>query len=92
MPVTALDPQTALVVIDLQKGIVGSNFIQPIAEVIERNRSLIAAFRQRDLPIVFVNVAGGAPGRTEQPRPQRTLVEGWTDLIPELDANHEDIR
>ena len=92
MPVTALDPQTALVVIDLQKGIVGSNFIQPIGEVIERNRSLIAAFRQRDLPIVFVNVAGGAPGRTEQPRPQRTLVEGWTDLIPELDAKPEDIR
>ena len=82
MALTALDPQTALIVIDLQKGIVGSNFLHPIAEVIERNRSLIAAFRRHELPIVFVNVAGGAPGRTEQPRPTRTLVEGWSELIP----------
>jgi nicotinamidase-related amidase len=92
MPVTALDPRTALIVIDLQKGIVGSSFNHPIAEVIERNRLLIAAFRRHELPIAFVNVAGGAPGRTEQPRPARTLVEGWTDLIPELDAKPEDIR
>lgn len=92
MSVTALDPRTALIVIDLQKGIVGSNFIQSIAEVIERNRLLIAAFRRHELPIVFVNVVGGAPGRTEQPRPARPLVEGWADLLPELDVKSEDIR
>ena len=33
MPLTALDPQTALIVIDLQKGIVGSQLIDPIAEI-----------------------------------------------------------
>lgn len=92
MPMTAIDSRTALIVIDLQKGIVGSNFIHPIAEVIERNCSLIAAFRRHELQIVFVNVAGGAPGRTEQPRAARTLVEGWTELIPELDVKSQDIR
>jgi nicotinamidase-related amidase len=92
MPVTTLDPLTALVVIDLQKGIVGSQFIHPIAEVIERNCSLIAAFRRNELPIVLVNVAGGAPGRTEQPRPHRAFADGWTELIPELDSKPEDIR
>jgi nicotinamidase-related amidase len=92
MAVTTLDPQTALIVVDLQKGIVGSAFIHPIADVIERNCALIAAFRRNQLPVVFVNVAGGAPGRTEQPRPHRTLVEGWTDLIPELDGRPEDVR
>jgi hypothetical protein len=39
MPVTLLDPNTALIVIDLQKGIVNGNLIPPIGEVIDRTRS-----------------------------------------------------
>jgi nicotinamidase-related amidase len=62
MSVTALDSQTALIVVDLQRGIIGSQFIHPIAEVINRTRSLIEAFRRSELPVVLVNVAGGAPG------------------------------
>ena len=92
MSVTALDPQTALIVVDLQQGIVGSQFIHPIADVIKQTRSLIEAFRRNELPVVLVNVAGGAPGRTEQPRRHQTLPEGWTDLIPELDPKPGDIR
>jgi nicotinamidase-related amidase len=91
MPVTALDPRTALIVVDLQRGIIGSQFIHPIAEVIDRTRALLAAFRRNELPVVLVNVAGGAPGRTEQPRRQQTFPEGWTDLIPELDPKPGDI-
>lgn len=91
MPLTALDSQTALIVVDLQKGIIGLPSIHPIAEVIERARSLIEAFRCNELPVVLVNVAGGAPGRTEQPRRSQTLPEGWTDLIPELDPQPGDI-
>ena len=92
MPVTALDPQTALIVVDLQQGIIGLQFIHPIAEVIHRTRSLLEAFRRHALPVVLVNVAGGAPGRTEQPRRPQTLPEGWTDLIPELDPKPSDMR
>ena len=33
MPLTILDPNTALIVIDLQKGIVNGNFIHAIGEV-----------------------------------------------------------
>lgn len=91
MSVTLLDPQTALIVIDLQRGIIGYEFIHPIAEVIDKTRTLIQAFRQNKLPVVLVNVAGGAPGRTEQPRRQQTFPEGWTDLIPELDPQSSDI-
>ena len=58
MPLTTLDPKTALIVVDLQKGIINSPFIHPIADVIERTRALLDAFRQRDLPVVLVNVAG----------------------------------
>ena len=59
--------------------------------MIERSCALLDAFRQRDLPVVLVNVAGGAPGRTEQPRRFSTLPEGFSDLIPELDRQANDI-
>jgi hypothetical protein len=52
---------------------------------------LLDAFRQRDLPVVLVNVAGGAPVRTEQPPRFSTLPGGFSDLIPELDRQSGDI-
>lgn len=91
MALTALDPNTALIAIDLQKGIVGLPVIHPIGGVIERTRRLADAFRERGLPVVLVNVAGGAPGRTEQPRPTIPRPDGWTDFIPELDRQPSDI-
>jgi nicotinamidase-related amidase len=91
MPLTTLDPKTALIVVDLQKGIINSPFIHPIAGVIERTCALLDAFRQRDLPVVLVNVIGGAPGRTEQPRRYSIFPEGFSDLIPELDRQSSDI-
>lgn len=91
MPVTTLDPKTALIVVDLQKGIVGSPFIHMVADVIEHTQALLAAFRELHLPVVLVNVAGGSPGRTEQPRRFAPLPEGFTDLILELDHRSNDI-
>jgi nicotinamidase-related amidase len=92
MALTILDTDTALLVVDLQKGIVSSSLVHPIADVVERARALIDAFRRHSLPVVLINVAGGAPGRTEQPRPNLgTLPEGWTDFIPELDRQPTDI-
>jgi nicotinamidase-related amidase len=92
MPLTLLDPNTALIVIDLQKGIVSGNFIHPIADIIDRTRALIDVFRAKNLPVVLVNVAGRAPGRTEQgPRASQTSAEGWTDLLPQLDRQQIDI-
>lgn len=91
MPLTTLDPKTALIVVDLQKGIINSPCIHPIAGVIERTRALLDAFRQRDLPVVLVNVIGRAPGRTEQPSRFSTPPEGFSDLIPELNRQAGDI-
>ena len=92
MPLTTLDLNTALIVIDLQKGIVEGNFIHPIGDIVDRTRALIDAFRAKDLPVVLVNVAGRAPGRTEQsPRGNLSFSEGWTDLLPELDQQPNDI-
>jgi nicotinamidase-related amidase len=91
MAITTLDPKTALIVVDLQKGIVGLPVIHPIGDVVARARSLAAAFRRHGLPVVLVNVAGGAPGRTEKPPRIDVFPEGWTDLIPELDQQPGDI-
>jgi nicotinamidase-related amidase len=92
MPLTALDPITALIVIDLQKGIVDHPVIHPLGDIIDRTRELIDAFRAESLPVVLVNVAGRAPGRTEQgPRGGQTFAEGWTELLPELDLQPSDI-
>ena len=91
MALTRLDPNTALIVVDLQKGIVSLPVHHPVGEVIARARMLIDAFRAAELPVVLVNVAGSAPGRTEQPPRLGVLPEGWTNLIPELDRRPSDI-
>jgi nicotinamidase-related amidase len=85
-----LDPITALVVIDLQKGIVGMPTAHPMAEIIQRSAQLARAFRRRGLPVVLVNVSGRAPGRTDAGNPQYSLPPDWTDLVPELDRHATD--
>ncbi len=92
MPLTALDPITALIVIDLQKGMADYPLLHPIAEIVDRTRELAHAFRAEGLPVVLVNVAGRAPGRTEQgPRTTQTFAEGWTELLPQLEQKPSDI-
>jgi nicotinamidase-related amidase len=91
MALTALDPITALIVVDLQRGIVGSPLTPAMGVVVGHACTLTAAFRRRRLPVVLVNVDGGAPGRTERPRPGGPFPDGWTTLIPELDQRPEDI-
>ena len=91
MPLSQLDPNTALIVVDMQKGIVTLPAVDPIAQVIERVQELLTAFRDRNLPVVLVHVAGGAPGRTEQPPRNRTFPEDWTELNPELGVHASDL-
>jgi nicotinamidase-related amidase len=91
MALTALDPKTALIVVDLQKGIAGLAPADVMARVVRNSRALIDAFRSKGLPVVLVNVAGGAPGRTEQSRPPQDLPADWTDILPELGQQPRDI-
>ncbi|WP_031010119.1 isochorismatase family cysteine hydrolase [Streptomyces sp. NRRL F-5727] len=90
MSVTAVDRKTALIVVDLQKGVVGLPLAHPVADVLDRNAELLAAFRRRGLPVVLVNVAGGPAGRNDLgasfPEPS---AEG-TELVPELNAGEGD--
>jgi nicotinamidase-related amidase len=91
MALTTLDPNTALIIVDLQKGLIGLPVIHPSDAIIERAHAMADTFREHGLPVVLVNVAGGAPGRTEQPRQTGPRPEGWTELIPELNQRPTDI-
>jgi nicotinamidase-related amidase len=89
MPLTKLDEHSALIIIDLQKGIVGLPTVHPAGEIVERSSRLASAFRERDLPVVLVNVNGRAPGRIEM-RYNFTPPPGFADLVPELDQKAND--
>jgi nicotinamidase-related amidase len=90
MAVTTLDPQTALVVIDLQQGILALPAAHPMDGVIRQSVALAEAFRRHGLPVVLVNVDAGAPGRTEQASRLSERPAGWTELLPALDRQPAD--
>jgi nicotinamidase-related amidase len=90
MPLSTLDPTPALVVIDLQKGLLGWPVAHPLPEILRRAAELAHAFRQRGLPVVLVNAAGAAPGRTEARRPVGALPPDWTELADELGSHPDD--
>jgi nicotinamidase-related amidase len=95
-----LDPgTTALVLIDLQRGI-ASIATQPYssADVIANAAQLAARFRERGALVVLVTVDPGPRG-VLGPRPiadvQRPPFEakpGYTDIVPELHATESDVR
>src|SRR5690348_15871078 len=90
MAMTTLDPITALIVIDLQKGIVGMPTAHPAAEIVARAAELARAFRRHHLPVVLVNVTSGAPGRVEQSRSTAGRPADWAELVPELGQHPTD--
>jgi len=90
MALTTFDIRTALIVIDMQQGIVQLPSAHPMAGVIDRVAEITQAFRRHSAPVVLVNVAGGAPGRAEQPRRTGKLPDNRAELIPELDAQASD--
>lgn len=90
MPLTQLDPTPALVVIDLQKGIVGLPLVHTAAEIVDRSVQLARAFRERGLPVVLVNVSAAAPGRTDLGPRNFSFPPDWTELVPELEQHPSD--
>jgi nicotinamidase-related amidase len=87
MTFTDLDPKTALLVIDLQGGIVSLPLAHPADDVVRKSSALVKAFRRHGLPIVLVKVAGSPPGRTDTGSGGgQAFPDGWTDLIHELET------
>ena len=96
-----LDPQrTAIVVIDLQKGIAGmpGGAPHPKPAVIANSARLLTAARAVGAQPVLVHVGGSPDGAdrlktpTDQPmRATGNLPPDWSELIPELDRQPIDV-
>ena len=95
-----LDPRrTAIVVIDLQKGIVGMPGTPiPTPVVIANSARLLTEGRRVGAQPVLVHVGGSADGtdrlHTASDQPMRTTAPpspDWSDFIPELDRQPGDI-
>jgi nicotinamidase-related amidase len=96
MAITALDQRTALVLIDLQKGIAGSQTVPPAEGVVANAARLVKAFHAAGLPVVAVNVSFASDfGDALKPRNERKSATsrsaGWDELMPELELQPTDI-
>ncbi|HEY9790441.1 MAG TPA: isochorismatase family protein [Candidatus Obscuribacterales bacterium] len=89
MAITTLDPKTALIVVDLQKGVVGRELAHSVQSVVQHAATLADAFRRHELPVVLVNVLGMAPGRAEQ-KFTGSFPADWSELIPQLNQQPQD--
>jgi len=95
-----LDPKsTALVLIDLQNGIVSMQVEpQPGSEVVERSRRLAQAFRAAGAPVVLVTVGNAADGRDalaptlDSATPPMNRPADWSEVVAALEAQPSDLR
>lgn len=89
-----LDPaKTALVVIDLQKGIV-ANFDG--TSVVKNAAALCESFRKTGAFVVLVNVdlkdgKDALNPITDNSKPRGKMPAGWSDLVPELNRQDSDL-
>jgi len=90
MPLTQIDTHCALIVIDLQQGIVAYPTVHPSSEIVARSAQLACAFRAKGLPVVLVNVDGLSPGRTDSGPTKMSFPPGWTDFVAELEPHPSD--
>lgn len=86
--------KTALVLVDLQKGIVGMTNGQ---EVLNHAVELVKAFRDHKGFIAFVNVdmhdgEDMLKPLTDTPAQTRALPEGWAEFMPELEVTASDYK
>lgn len=90
------EAKTALVIIDLQRGITARDVVPHTAAAVVANAaSMVEAFRRKRLPIAFVRVSP-APETTLQPlvdNPQAMPPRqpGWDDLDPALGVQAGDV-
>jgi len=104
--ITTIDKQTALVLIDLQKGVVRMDTVHPVINILLKVSMLVDVFRAANLPIVIVHVnpMGAAWTKTRVEKstlPQNPVmhtlarmvmpVMGFTDIVPEIKIQPQDI-
>ena len=91
MTLTSIDPRVALIIVDLQEGVVGMAPPGALDAVITRAASLTTGFRQRGLPVVIATVEGDAPGRIEIQPPALTPSPTWAQPLQQLGSSSSDM-
>jgi nicotinamidase-related amidase len=89
---------TALVLIDVQRGIATGNLApNAAADVVSRGAALAAAFRKAGALVVFVRVDLGPNSvlfpqpQADNPRPPFNPPPEFSELVPELDRQPSDV-
>jgi nicotinamidase-related amidase len=92
--ITTLDKNTALVLIDLQKGIAQYPTVHPMKDVIANAAKLVAAFHNSGLPVVAVNAdprkfkaVRKEPSKQSMPN----IQDEWLEIVEELGTRPDDI-
>ena len=91
--------KTALVVIDLQKGITSVTSQPHDSKIVIANAAKLAeSFRKNNMPVFLVRVAPSADGKDrlnplidgENPWANRQLTADWSEIVPELNPQSGD--
>ncbi len=92
------EARTALIVIDLQRGIAGRE-VEPhsAAHVVSNAAQMADAFRKAELPVVWVRVsfdlgyADALKPLLDSQAPRGPFPDGWDELVPELGVREADV-
>ena len=89
---TQLDPRTALIVVDMQKGILRMPPADAVDHLITSNTRLVDAFHAAELPVVWVHATGLPAGRVAHPIPEEDeLPADFTEIADALPVQDGDI-
>jgi nicotinamidase-related amidase len=93
--ITTLDKNAALILIDLQKGILQNRPPEVFAGTLANAARLVDAFHAASLPVVFVNVdpskANWQKARKEAQMSTLNFTPEMLEIVPQLDARPADI-
>jgi nicotinamidase-related amidase len=93
MPITTIDLKSALVVIDMQKGIVASPIVHPAKAIVQNVVRLANTFREKKHKVVLVHVGWSADRgdaittRNQSTMPARQFSDDFFQYIEELHAD-----
>jgi nicotinamidase-related amidase len=92
VPITTLDERTALILIDLQHGIMRMTILHDRALILSNAKRLVEAFHGGALPVVFVRVNDLRPTRTDEPPPSGWVpTPDYDQFTDELSPSAEDV-
>ena len=87
MPITTLDSNTALIVIDLQKGILALPTCHDTTPIVDKSCQLLSTFREKHLPVCIGEVSQGVLRAYEQAKSHGELPADWSQLVSESNIN-----